>query len=69
MCLKNTSCKQFIKTKRRLIVQSVEKIQKILTQKQLEPKLTDQLCNQNVLFVELKKSKFVKEQEAKRFIE
>ena len=44
---------------------SVEKILKILTQKWLEQKIIDYLCNQNVLFVELKKSIFVKEQEAK----
>ena len=37
----------------------------ILTQKWLEQKIIDYLCNQNVLFVELKKSIFVKEQEAK----
>ena len=31
----------------------------------LEQKIIDYLCNQNVVFVKIKKSRFVKEQEAK----
>ena len=41
ICLKNTNCKQYIKTKWRLIVWSVEKIKKILTQKWLQQKIID----------------------------
>ena len=36
-------------------VKNVKKILKTLIQKQLEQKIIDQLQNQNVLFVELKK--------------
>ena len=38
---------------------------KILTQKQLEQKILDQLCNQNILLVELRNQDLLKEQEAK----
>ena len=30
--------------------------------------MVDQLCNQNILYVKLKKSRFVKEQEAKEWL-
>ena len=53
-----------MKTKWKLIGWSVEEIQIILTQKWLEQKIIDQLCNQNVV-CGIKKSRFVKEQEAK----
>ena len=37
----------------------------MLTQKSLKQKIADYLCNQNVVFVKNKKSRYVKEQDAK----
>ena len=51
---KNKLTTNVIKIGWRLIAWSVEKIQKILTQKWLQQKITGQSCNQNVLFAELK---------------
>ena len=42
-----------------------KKILKIQTLKFLKQKMVDYLCNQNVVIVEQKKSRFMKEQEAK----
>ena len=42
-----------------------KKIQKILIQKQLEQKIIDQLCNQNVLFAESKNQDLEKNKKQK----
>ena len=65
MCLKNTSCKQCIKTKWRLIVWSVEKIQEILTQKLVRTKNNTLVMQSKYSVCGIKESRFVKEQTAK----
>ena len=66
MCLKHTNCKQCIKTKWRLIVWSVEEMQKISTKKWLEQQQQKRLVMQSKCSVcGIIKSRFVKEQEAK----
>ena len=46
----------------------VKRILIIVILKCLEQKIIDYLCNQNVVFVKIKKSRFLKEQEAKRLL-
>ena len=65
MCLKNTSCKQCIKAKWRLIAWSVEKIQEILTQKLVRTKNNRLVMQLKCSVCGIKKSRFVKEQEQK----